>query len=304
MRLPNFFLIGAPKAGTTALHSCLTQHPDVFMSRVKEPLYFAFPEEPPVLPGPGGTYWRRAAIWRPRDYARLFAGVRGESAVGEASPLYIRSSVAAHRIRRNIPGSRVVALLRQPAERAYSSYMFMRQHGIEPEPTFARALEDEERRLGAGWFSGLFHRTNGLYHAQLSTWYDLFPREQIRVYFHEEWRETPGEVLRDLFRFLQVDERFEPSNPVRNPTLLPRSRRLHALATGPDLARGLGTALPRPALKALQGALGRLDSRFNLVPPPPLDPDFRAALTAYYRDDILKLQDLVDRDLSHWLEAA
>jgi hypothetical protein len=301
MKLPNFFIIGAPKSGTTALYHCLKQHPDIFMSRIKEPLFFAFSGEPPVLAGPNGTFCRRVARWRPRDYMLLFADSKHERVIGEASQVYLRTTEAAQRIKQHLPHSHIIAVLRQPADRAYSHYTFLRQKNIEPARSFSDALAHEATRLKEGWFSGFYHKSNGYYYKQLSTWYDLFPRQQIKVYLYEDWRETPQEMMRDIFRFLKVDDDFQPDIKTSNVTLIPKSHQLHRLAGNQWLENKFGRLLSRRSLQAIQNALIRFDTRFNLTPPPPMDHRIRAELTEEYRKDILMLQDLIGRDLSRWL---
>lgn len=303
MHLPDLFIIGAPKCGTTALYDTLKQHPQVYMSPVKEPFFFAFEGEPPLFPGAAGAFFRRAAVWRPHEYAQLFAGVTNERVIGEASATYLASPLAARRIRQNLPSSRIVAILRQPAERAYSAYTFLRQVGFEPLRTFQEALAQEELRIKAGWISILNYKANSYYYDQLAVYYDLFPREQIKVYLYEDWRDTPQAMLRDLFRFLEIDENFVPEIQRSNVTRLPKNRRLHHLAAHSGRIERRLPFLPGPARRAIHSVLRRLDERFNLAPPPPLDSEMRARLTADFREDILKLEDLLERDLSHWLKA-
>lgn len=295
MPLPNFFVAGAPKSGTTALYDALVQHPDIFMPAIKEPAYFSFNGKAPEWKDSvAGRRVRRNGIWRPADYLHLFAGAGGCRAIGEATPDYLQAPVAARRIRDNIPQARIIAVLRHPAERAYSSYLYMIQKGIETAGTFSEALADEPRRIEQGWFSGLNHKTNGFYGQQLRVWFDLFPREQIKVYLYEEWRQGPQAMLRDLYGFLGVDPDFQPVLKQSNVTRVPRSRRLHNLALCLERAQG---EWGRPAAALVQ----RLNRRYNLVKPPPLSLELRRALTEEYRADILLLQELIGRDLSHWL---
>lgn len=271
------------------------------MSPVKEPFYFAFEGEPPLYPGAGGAFFRKNAIWRSHEYAGLFAGVRHERAVGEASATYLASPQAGGRIHKNLPASRIVAVLRQPAERAYSGYTFLSQFGFEPAPTFEEALALEESRLKTGWIPILGYKSFGCYHAQLSVYYDLFPPEQIRVYLYEDWKNDPQTMLRDLFQFLEVEDGFAPDICHSNITLLPRNRRMHRLARHPERLERCAPFLPSGARQAASAALRWMDRRFNLAPPPRLAPEVRARLTAGFREDILRLQDLIGRDLSHWL---
>lgn len=294
MPLPNFFLIGPPKSGSTALYHCLKQHPDVFMPDRKEPYYFLFGgNAPPDPPLPYSTPYFNAAVWRSEDYFRLFAGAGSRRAIGEASTIYLRFPEAARRIRNNIPQAKIITVLRHPAERAYSSYLYMIQKGIETADTFFEALADEPRRIDQGWFSGLNHKANGLYGQQMRVWFDLFPRDQIKIYLYEDWRQGPQAMLRNLFQFLEVDPNFEPVLKQSNVTRVPRNRRLHDLALRLERVE---KKWGRPA-----ALVQRLDCKYNLVKPPPLDPAIRRALTEEHREDILLLQDLIECDLSHWL---
>jgi hypothetical protein len=300
MPLPNFFILSAGKSGTTALYETLKGHPEIYLCPIKEPHFFAWEREPPIFPGPGGMIPRKAWVWQSREYLQLFAPVTTQRAIGEASTGYLYSPDTALRIHKNLPHCRLIAVLRQPAERAYSSYRFNVQLNIEPARTFAEALADEPARMQKGWYPALFYKIHGSYHAQLSVYYDLFPREQIKVYLYEDWKNTPQAMLRDLFRFLEVDENFVPEIRRSNVTLLPKIPRLHNLATHPARIEERIPFLPAFARRVVVSALRRIDSKFNLAPPPPLDPEIRARLTEDYREDILKLQDLIGRDLSHW----
>ncbi len=199
-----------------------------------------------------------------------------------------------------LPRSRLIAILRQPAERAYSDYLFKRERNMEPAGTFEEALAQETERLNQGWHSGLFYKANGFYYTQLSAYYNLFRPEQIKVYLYEDWKNAPQATLRDLFRFLQVDENFAPEIQRRNVTWSHKSPRLHRLANDPTEIERLAV-LPALARRLVVSVLKRIDRRFNLAAPPPLDQQIRVRLTADYREDILKLQDLIGRDLSHWL---
>lgn len=272
LKLPDFFLIGAPKAGTTALYHSLCQHPDIYMPALKEPHYFTFEGQIPVFPGPAGDYFARVAIKRPLEYAALFAGIRDEKIAGEASTTYLGSPVAAKRISKNIPHARIIALLRQPAERAYSQYNFYRFHGVESADTFSQALGEEADKIKNGWSFIHFHRLTSLYFQQLRSYFDVFPRENIKILLHDEWSTHPASILQDTYRFLGVNDNFEADIRHSNVTLLPD--------TTIDAAKSRKPAVPLP-----------------------LDPAIRRQLTDAYREDILKTQDLIGLDLSHWLIA-
>lgn len=291
MPWPNFFVIGAPKAGTTALHATLIQHPDIYMSPVKEPHFFICEgQKPPLFPGPGGGYLHHEAVWQAEQYSALFDGVTTQRAIGEASAGYLFAPQAARNIYNRLPHSKIVAILRQPAERAYSHYCYRIQNRGESAPTFEIALQEEAQGLRKGWSAGVLHRKNGFYYAQLSRYFALFPREHIQVYLYEDWKRSPHEMLRDLFAFLEVNPDFAPQIRTANVTLMAKNRFLDRAA------KGISRRLPLAAAR-----LDAVNRRWNRVPAPPLDPETRRRLTLEYRDDILKLQDLIGRDLSHWL---
>jgi hypothetical protein len=297
--LPNFLVIGAAKSGTTALYHYLKQHQQIYMSPVKEPCFFAFEGEVPHFCGPGDDVFNRMIVTRLEDYSKLVDAVHHQVAVGEASPQYLMfGDSCAKRIQCHIPHTRLIAVLRQPADRAYSYYMMLVSPGRE-RLSFAQALDAEGERKRMNWAPGWQYRAHGFYYRLLQPYFDRFPREQIRIYLYEDWNAKPLEVLQDILRFLQVDDTFIPKIARHNVTWLPRSRAIQKFLTKPHALKSmLKLLLPQSARR---GMISRLQS-FNLTKPPPLDPKLRRQLTEEYRDDIVKLQELIGRDLSHWLE--
>ena len=296
-RFPSFVVIGAAKSGTTALYHLLRQHPQVFMSRVKEPGFFAFDETRPSFSGPHQDSLVNARfVWRLDEYLDLFRSAGNARALGEVTPYYLVSPRAAPSLKTHVEGVRLVALLRHPVERAYSHYLMLVRDGHEP-LSFEEALAAEPARTAANWYWGRY-REHGYYHRHLRRYFDLFPREHIRVYLYDDFRRDPLGLLRDLFEFLGVDSnvaidtsaRHNVSGVLRNPVwrlLWSRSNSIRALIR-PLLPRALRRRVAaffetRPMLK------------------PPMSDETRRELLAGYRDDILKLQDLIGRDLSAWL---
>ena len=296
--LPTFLVVGAAKAGTTALDLFLRQHPDIAMSRRKEPSFFAFDERPPAFGGPGDrTILNRDALWRLDDYLDQFRHARPGQAVGEVSPRYLDTPGTAERIRRRIPGARIVAVLRQPADRAWSHFMMRRRDGFEPCASLEEAIADEPRRRRERWASGRYLE-RGFYGLQLAEYLRHFPREQVRVYLYDDLVRDARGLLRDLFGFLEVDPGAEidlsarpnPSGELRNPLLRWAWTRTHPL-------RGR----IRPILpKALRSRVSRWVISRPLVRRE-IQPETRRRVTALYADDVRRLETLLDRDLSHWL---
>ncbi len=215
MTLPTFIIVGANKAGTTALYATLKQHPDVFMSPVKEPSYFIFSANNQAAP----TVWPWDDPWIGTfdAYSGLFAGVRNERAVGEASTGYLSNPGAAKAIATTLPSVRVIAILRDPIDRAVSMHAAWTLLGLE-DLSFPDAIAAED----AGRLTPQGERRRyvklGYYGDQLQHYYDLFPPEHIRVYLYDDWRDSPMQVLRDLLAFIGVDNTWQPASIPRNNT--------------------------------------------------------------------------------------
>jgi hypothetical protein len=296
LKLPNFLIIGAAKAGTTSLYHYFAQHPGVFMSPVKEPRFLALESGAHGFAGPNDEYVFRESCTTLESYATLFEGARDGQAVGEASTMYLDSESAPETIRRLLPGVRLIAILRDPAERAYSAFLNQTRLGTETETDFARALALEPERRAAGWFHFWRYRERGYYYHHLRRYYEQFPASQIHVCLYEDLQRDPQSLMSDLFRFLGVEPSFTPATQHR-----------HNASTGPSAAwrdrvpgrvaieRGLKMVLPESLLRGLGRAL-----RTPGAAPPPLDSALRAELAAGYRDDITGLEQLIGRDLSAW----
>ena len=277
MTLPNFLVIGAPKAGTTSLHVHLRAHPQVFMPELKEARFFGYDGEGDRMKFPIRTR---------EEYEALFAGVTGETAIGEATPHYLVYPQAAQRIRDLLPGARLIASLRDPVERSYSVYqMNLRNKGVNEGVPFVEAMRSD-RNL------------RETYHDMLLRYFERFPPGQLRVILLEELETDPAATMRGIFGFLGVDPDFRPDlSKIANPGGEPRNRLLHGLLSDPRLRRVSRTLFPEPLVERLRGLRSR-----NLQKQP-LAPEDRRAAIGFFRDDILRTQDLIGRDLSAWLRA-
>lgn len=300
MTLPNFIIIGAPKAGTTALWRVLGQHPQIYVGPVKEPRFFAFEGGRPQFGGPPrNDYTDLPTVTTWSEYQALFDQAGDAPAVGEASTIYMYypGDKPAERIRHDLPEVKLIAILRHPAERAWSNFVHAVQLDWEPLSDFRRAWADQPRRIGENWSYFLRYRQNGCYAEQLERYLARFPRSQMRLYLYEDWCGRRDETLADILGFLQVDDAFRPAQyPRSNVFKMPRSRWLHRLFNCSSLAERLRHG-PSILRRLTMGAINHL----NLYRPA-LPADLRRQLTAEYRDEILRLQDLLGRDLRHWLE--
>lgn len=195
--------------------------------------------------------------------------------------------------------AKLVAVLRNPVDRAYSHFLYRLAQGGEGLTDFAQALDAEEERVCERWEPSFHYKRRGFYHEQLSRYYSLFGPERIRVYLYEDLKEDPVGMTQSIFRFLGVDDAFVPDTSRRyNVARIPRSRALQTFIEKPNPFK----SVLRPFLpKGLRKRLAPNLRNRNLVKPPPMPEGVREGLTEAYREDILKLQKLVGRDLSGWL---
>ena len=290
MTLPNFIVIGAAKAGTTALYWYLAEHPAIYMSPVKETNFFAYgvDDEGRVLWGDPDVH--RFPVKTLAEYEALFAGAGDATAVGEASTMYLECPQAAGRIRALIPEARIVCVLRDPVDRAYSDYqMYLRNRG--------RRLEAHDLTRNAGWVRPDSHWMQiGRYHEQLARYYDLFPRERIHVFlFDDLQRDTLG-VVQALYRFLGVDPAFVPDvDTPHNVGGMPKSVVLERVLTSRRLRAAVQPWMPTGAANWFR----RLRTG-TMQKAPALPAALKSELRRQFRDDIARTAALIGRNLDHW----
>jgi hypothetical protein len=297
MTLPNFLVIGAGRSGTTALHAALRQHPEVFVPSEKSPNFFVSQDPLPEWEVGPVRQMQRHWISTVGHYQSLFEASSNFAARGEVSPVYLQSLHAAQRIREYCPNVKLIAILRDPSERAYAHYWGRRRDGLESRATFSEVLEQEFQRPLPQPVAFGSYLACGLYHYFLSSYDRLFPPENIKVYLHEDWLSNPTGLLQDLFQFLGVDPEFQPCNrrgagktgDIAHPAL----RQLWTASVA--LRTRLRPWLPRSLRDALGSAVLRQLNK------PPLEPSLRVRCLSYFRQDLLRLQERLGRDLSHWL---
>jgi Sulfotransferase family len=297
--LPDFLLVGAPKAGTTALHVALARHPQLYLSPVKEPKFFLTDGSPPTGPGgPGDVQTFREYVWRRADYEALFEPAPAGTLKGESTTLYLRDPAAHRRIAATVPHARLVAVIRDPVDRAHSNWTHLRSAGLEPEPDFLRACELEESRAARGWGPFWRYVDLGRYGAQLSHLFSVFPREQVHVVLYRDLRRDPTATLDRICAFLGIDTGVIDSVPAENVT---------AAAAGSRLDRLVGRVLP--TLDRLPGIIHdravpavRRHLQREQRPRAPLTPEERAALLPSFLPDIEMLEALTGLRLDHWRE--
>ncbi len=302
MGQPNFFIVGAPKCGTTALSEYLREHPQVFVSQPKEPHYFCADFDYYYAPGQR----------RLEHYLRLFDGAgEGDRAVGEASVWYLYSTEAGPAIREFDPGARVVAMVRNPLEMVPSLHSQMHYMLDEDVADLEEAWRLQDDRAEGCCVPDscrvpefLLYGPAASLGAQITRLYQSIPPEQVLVIPIDDLREDAGAVYRRVLRFLDVPDDGRTSFPAVNQNKAHRARAVARLTQRP----------PRPLVQAVGGvkrvigverlgALDRVRARNRVVRGRgSIDPAFRSELAAYFRDDVARLEELLGRDLSAWLD--
>jgi len=303
MRWPDFLLIGTPKGGTTALHSALVGHPQLHLPAVKEPKYFLCDGKPPSRSGqrgPGDAHSAREWVWREQDYLRLFADAPRGALTGESTPFYLYDLAAQQRIADTIPDVRLIAVVRDPVDRAYSNWNHLWSDGLEPVPDFSEALEREDHRVAAG-YAPFWHYTRlGRYGEQLQHLYQLFPRERVLLLRYRQLAEEPDRTVAAVCDFLGVAHhpaaKSKPDNvhPYVSPGL--RTKLLGAAIRGGAAAGALvppqhWRRVEAPLRSALHSGGGRR---------PPLSVERRRAALSRFLDDIALLEDVTASSFDDW----
>jgi hypothetical protein len=302
--IPDFFVVGHPKCGTTALHQMLKDHPEIYMPERKEPWFFAEELHESTPPRPEGT---------PRtltEYSEWFAEAPPGRIVGEATAYYLWSKTAATNIASVKPDARIVAILREPASFLRSLHLQLLEVYTEIETDLGRAMELEtERREGRSiprytYFPRMLLYSEFVrYTEQLRRFHAAFPAEQVKVLIYDDFRADNEGTVREVRRFLGVDE----SAPVRaleaNPTVRPRSQRLNELVHAVSVGRGPLSHAVKGAIKAVtpeaprRSAIRTLKRRAVFAPAPPPDEAVMRALRLRYRDEVAAASEYLQRDL-------
>lgn len=297
MKLPNFLIIGAAKAGTSSLHYYLSQHPQIFMPTLKEPKFFALEGEALNFQNPDQAI-NHDSITNLGEYKNLFSQVTDEIAIGEASPIYLYSEKSAHRIKQYIPETKLIIILRNPVERAFSCYTHLRREGYET-LSFEDSLQAENQRIKNNWAHLWHYREAGFYAKQLKPYLNLFNREQIKIFLFDDLCRDSMALLQEIYDFLGADAGFVPDLDKRNVSGMPKSLLLQKLLfRGNFLRDAFLSVFPR----SLYGDFVKRIKKWNMGEKPSLNPDTRMHLKSIYHDDILELQGLIQKDLSMWLK--
>lgn len=301
MTLPNFLIIGAAKSGTTSLNRYLSDHPQIYMSLQKELHYFSYPETHLLTNGPDS--YHRITVGTLEEYESFFKDVTDQVAIGDSSPSYLYFSQSAQRIKNTIPNVKLIAILRNPVDRAYSCFMHAVRDRWETVRTFEEGLALEEERIAAGWEMVWHYTKAGFYANQLKDYFNCFPREQLKIFLYEDLERNAAGMMREIHHHIGVDENYKHNLTVRaNQSGKVKSREmliaLNWLGSSPNPLRlAARTIFPeRTRWRFMQKLRG-----WNLKQEC-MSEKTRKKLTSLFKEDIIRTQELIGRDLTPWID--
>jgi hypothetical protein len=296
---PNFFIVGAQKAGTTSLYFYLKEVPQVYMSPIKEPFYFA----------PHAVHNSASDIIRDKkEYLKLFEKANGYTAIGEATPIYLWDPDAPKLIHQTVPHARIIMILRDPIERAYSNYLMrVRYSGVKS--SFYDELIGDYRSQEKLYGKSQLYVEFGMYYEQVKRYFDIFGRKQVKVIIFEEFVKRPEQTVNEVLAFLGVKYTVTEIREQHNPYSVPRTplsrwifvifrwlraRNIRFYKLFMLLPDSVLDSLPLPSGKSSGFAAKIL---FKRIEKPKIEPKAFKFLQEIYYDDVLRLQSLLDRSL-------
>jgi hypothetical protein len=303
-RVPDFFIVGQPKSGTTALYTMLRRHPQIFMPDNKEPWFFAEELHNRTPPRPAGTPTTLD------QYLKLFESATAAQRVGEATPFYLWSRTAAARIAEVQPDARIIAILREPASLLHSLHLQFVQTYVETENDFRKAMSLEEDRRGGRsvprytyWPDALLYSEHVRYVEQLRRYHALFPSEHVLVLLYDDFRRDNEATVRTVLRFLEIDDLSSVEAMEVNPTVRVRSQRLHHLVHAVSVGRGPVSLAVKATVKTVtprrlrRDALIAAQNHVVFGDPRPPEESFMIELRRRFKGEVVALSEYLDRDL-------
>ncbi|MBX7226792.1 MAG: sulfotransferase [Chitinophagales bacterium] len=310
----NFFVVGTVKGGTTSLHRYLDQHPEIYMSPVKETNFFSrfdidekkFSKDyahdvnvdlKKYLDGNMAYPIHIAHVTEPEDYTKLFKNVKNESVLGEISNSYLLYEHAPKEIFKYNPEAKIAMILRNPVERAFSQYVMNLRLGKTLEKDFLKEIRVDDAKPEKGWGANHQYLMVGMYAAQVKRYLSVFNKEQIRVYLYEDYKKNQRDIVKDLYRFLGVSVDFEVDMSEKlNEAGVPKFKKLNYLINQIGIISWAKRNMPR----AWREPFKKIFYSNKKDEIPTIQPHERKWLLDYYMDDIKELEQLLGVDLSNW----
>ncbi len=286
--IPNFFIAGTPKAGTTSLFQYLNEHPQVFMCSVKEPNFFSYDEIDQQ-----NLYYSEKGISNKKDYEALFKNISSEMAIGEASVSYLFYKNVPYKIQAAIPKAKFIILLRNPVDRAFSHYLMDLRLGY-----VDVSFEDIVQRRSAHPLSDLYYQQYveiGLYYEQIKRFLSVFGPSQVKIFINEDLRADVTNVVSSVYGFLNVDRTFIPDFEKKyNVYQKPRNSIIKKIYSFNKIRQIGRLIVPANHIDNIKNTLLRKEAK------PRLSNEIREYLKKLFAKDIKRTGNLIGRDLSPW----
>lgn len=312
MKLPNFFIVGSAKSGTTSIYNYLKQHPDIFMSPIKETHHFSTDiDSSKFRPDYAANLNINIDSWLDGDqkkeifhafvkdwdkYLKLFKNSENQKAIGEVTNSYLYSKEAAKNIRSKFPEGKIIMILRNPVERAFSHFLMDLKSGLET-GSFLEAFKKDMAKSNKGWGISNVYYEIGMYYEQVKRYLTIFPQEQIKIILYDDYRNDAIKTLKEICNFLNIDSNFEfEFSKEHNKAMIPKSGAVALMMR----QKGLKVFAKKIFPKSWKNIISKIFfTNKNL---PKLSVDDRKYLIELYKEDIQKLAQLINRDLTSWVK--
>lgn len=311
-KLPNFFVVGAAKSGTTSLYEYMKMHPQIYMAPIKETHHFSTDiDNSKFRPNYARSLNKDLskfletdmqegifhAFVKERDqYDKLFKNVKDEKAIGEITNSYLYSQEAARNIFTRFPDAKVIMMLRNPIDRAFSHYLMDLRIGYET-GDFMTALKKDMARDPKGWGISNLYVEIGMYAEQVKRFIEIFPERQRRIYLFDDFKKDAGAVVKDMFTFLGVDPNVDIDYSQKfNPSFIPKNKLIGKLNTQKKIKDWLKGVLPKSVKSKFKKTF------YTDKDLPRITPAERKFLADIFRNDVMKLGKVLNRDLSKWVD--
>lgn len=312
---PNFFVVGTVKGGTTSLHQYLEQHPQIFMSSIKETNFFArfdinemdfsrdYAHDVNIdlknyLKGDMKNPIHIAHINKEEDYLKLFKNVDKEKAIGEVSNSYLLYENAPKEIFKFDPNAKIIMILRNPIKRAFSQYVMNLRLGKTLKNNFLEEIIEDDNKKVKGWGANHQYLFVGNYYEQVKRYFEIFPIENVKILFYDDYQNDSTKVLKELYRFLEVEVDFLPDFSKKlNEAGVPKFKKLNYFINQFGIISWAKRNFPR-SLREPFKKLMYSSKKENI---PTITPEEKEWLINYYKKDIQNLENLIKKDLSAWL---
>jgi len=301
MKVPNLFVVGKPKSGTTAIHYLLAQHPEIYMSPFKEPLFFCKDIIQEI------SSYRQGKTYFPykekSDYLSLFQAADNEKIIGESSPQYLYSKVAADKIYNFNPDSKIIIILREPIDFLYSLYSHLIADGGEDITDFETAIALEKQRkegkhipCGCCYPGRVFYSERVKYLEQVKRYFKVFDKSKVGIYIYEDFRENNKIFYKAVLEFLEVRTNFVPDFAKVNVNAKPRSTKLNLLVRRDSLLKKAVQRCVSPEFyKNIQLAAKKI--LLKKTARKPLASRLRSELMQKYKFEVVELSNFLNVDL-------